>query len=66
MVQLGGRCYIILSLSLVSHETGKVKKICLNENYSRVQLGKNLSDMFNIRNALEKGDNLSPLLFNSL
>ena len=28
-------------------------KLCLNETYSRVQVGKNLSDMFPIRNSLK-------------
>jgi len=37
-------------------------KICLNETYSRVWVGKNLSDMFPIRNGLKQGDALSPLL----
>jgi hypothetical protein len=32
--------------------------------YSRVWVGKNLSDMFPIRNGLIQGDSLSPLLFN--
>ena len=31
----------------------RVIKMCLNETYSRVQVGKNLSDMFPIRNALK-------------
>ena len=39
-------------------------KMCLNEMYSTVQVGKNLSDMFPIRNALKQGDALPPLLFN--
>ena len=39
-------------------------KMCLTETYGRVQVGKNLSDMFPIRNGLKKGDDLSPLLFN--
>ena len=34
------------------------------ERYSRVRVGKNLSDMFPIRNSLKQGDALSPLLFN--
>ena len=34
--------------------------MCLTETYSRGRVGKNLSDMFPIRN----GDVLSPLLFN--
>jgi len=38
-------------------------KMCLTETYSRVWLGKNLSDMFPIRNGLEQKDALSPLLF---
>ena len=39
-------------------------KMCLTETYSRVQVGKNLSDMFPIRNGLKQGDALPPLLFN--
>jgi hypothetical protein len=35
----------------------------LNETYSRVRIGKNLSDKFSIENGL-KQDALSPLLFN--
>ena len=39
-------------------------KMCLTETGSRVRVGKNLSDMFPIRNGLKQGDALSPLLFN--
>ena len=39
-------------------------KMCLTETYCRVRVGKNLSDMFPIRNGMKKGDILSPLLFN--
>ena len=39
-------------------------KMCLNEKYSRVRVGKNLSDMFPIRNGLRQGDALTPLFFN--
>jgi len=39
-------------------------KMCPSETYSRVQAGKNLSDMFPIRNSLKQGDAVSPLLFN--
>ena len=39
-------------------------KMCLNEMYSRVRAGKQLSDMFHIGNGLKHGDALSPLLFN--
>jgi hypothetical protein len=36
----------------------------LTETYSRVQVGKNVSDRFPIRNGLKQGDALSPMLFN--
>jgi hypothetical protein len=39
-------------------------KMCLNEIYNKVQVGKNLSDMFPIRNGLKQGDALLPFLFN--
>jgi hypothetical protein len=39
-------------------------KMYLTETYSRVRIGKNLSDKFNIENGLKQGDALSPLLFN--
>jgi hypothetical protein len=39
-------------------------KMCLNETYSRVRVGKHLSDRFPIKNGLKEGDALSPLLSN--
>jgi len=39
-------------------------KIFLHETYSRVRVGKHLSDMFPIMNGLKQGDALTPLLFN--
>jgi len=39
-------------------------KTCLTETHCRVQVGKNLSDIFPIRNVFKQGDALSPLLFN--
>jgi hypothetical protein len=39
-------------------------KMCLTETYGRVQVGKNLSDMFPIRDGLKKEVALAPLLFN--
>ena len=41
-------------------------KMSLSETYSRVRVGKNVSDRFLISNGLKQGDTLSPLLFNLL
>jgi len=42
----------------------RLMKVCLNETYSRVRVGKHLSGMLPVRNVLKHGDALSPLLFN--
>jgi hypothetical protein len=39
-------------------------KMCLNETYNRVWVGKRLSDMFPIKNCLKQVDALLQLLFN--
>jgi hypothetical protein len=39
-------------------------RMCLNETYSKVRVGKLLSGKFPIQNGLKQGDALSPLLFN--
>jgi hypothetical protein len=39
-------------------------KMCLNETYDKVHIGKHLSDNFPTKNGLKQGDALSPLLFN--
>jgi hypothetical protein len=39
-------------------------KMCLNETYIKVCIGKHLFDSFPIQNGLKQGDALSPLLFN--
>jgi len=44
-------------------KTVSLIKVCLSDTYSRVRVGKNLSDVFSISNGL-KQDALSPLLFN--
>jgi hypothetical protein len=41
-----------------------ITKMCLNETYSIVHIGKNLSDKFPIQNVLKQGDAVSPLLIN--
>ena len=38
--------------------------MCLTEMYSRVRVGKNLSDMLPVMNDLKQGDAILPLLFN--
>jgi hypothetical protein len=38
--------------------------MCLNETYSKVHIGKHLSDIFPIQNGLKQRDALLPLLFN--
>ena len=42
----------------------KLVKMCSTATYSRVRVGKNLSDWFPIRNGLKQGDALLLLLFN--
>ena len=52
---------ILIEFGIPMQQVGLIK-ICLNETYSRVWVGKNLSDMFPIRNDLkQEGDPLSPL-----
>jgi hypothetical protein len=38
-------------------------KTRLNKTYSKVRIGKHLSDNFPIQNALKQGDALSPMFF---
>jgi hypothetical protein len=56
--------YNILSEFFISMKLERLIKECLTEAYSSVRLGKNLSDMFRIRNGLKKGDAVPPLLVN--
>ena len=56
--------YNILTEFGIPKKLVRLIKMCLTETYSRVRVGKNLSDMFAIRNGLKQGDVLSPLLFN--
>jgi len=44
-------------------ELVRLIEMCLTETHSRVWVGKNLSDIFPIRNGLRKGDALLSLLF---
>jgi len=56
--------YNILIEFVIPMKLERPIKMCLIETYSRVRVGKNLSDMFPIRNGLKKGEVPSPLLFN--
>jgi hypothetical protein len=65
MIQLGGKYCAIFSESLKVHmRLVRLIKMCLNETYSKVHIGKHLSDNVPIQNCLKQGDALSPLLFN--
>jgi hypothetical protein len=39
-------------------------KVCLNDAYSKVRIGKHVSHVFLIQNGLKQEDALSPFLFN--
>jgi hypothetical protein len=41
----------------------RLNGVCLDEPYSKVRIGRHLSDSFPIQNGLKQGDALSPLLF---
>ena len=56
--------YNILIEFGIPMKLARLIKMCLTETYSRVRVGKHMSDMFPIRNGLKQGDGLSPLLFN--
>jgi hypothetical protein len=43
---------------------GRLIKMCLNETYSKVCIGKHMFGSFPIQNGLKQGDALLPLLFN--
>jgi hypothetical protein len=58
---------LLYSIPIECRETMKLVrqiKMCLNETYSKVCIGKHLSDLLPIQNVLKHGDAISPLLFN--
>jgi len=65
MIRLGGG---VLHNTLIEFgipmKLVRLIKMYLTATFSRVRVGKTLSDMFPIRNGLKQGDALSPLLFN--
>jgi hypothetical protein len=56
-------CSICIDFGVPRKQAGLIK-MCLDETYSTVRIGKNTSDKFPIQNGLKQGDSLSPLLFN--
>jgi hypothetical protein len=47
--------YNILTEFVIPKKLVSLIKMCLNETYSRVRVGKHLSDMFPIKNGLKRG-----------
>jgi hypothetical protein len=56
--------YNILTEFWVPMKLLRLNRMCLNEAYSKVLIGKNFFHNFHIQNGLKQGDALSPLLFN--
>ena len=50
--------------SVIPMKLVRLIEMCLNETYSRVQVGQRLSDVFSIKNGSKEGDAFLPLLFN--
>jgi hypothetical protein len=55
--------YNILIEFGISMKLIRLIKMCLYETYSKVRIGKHLSDNFAIQNGLKQGDALTPMLF---
>jgi hypothetical protein len=52
--------YNILIEFVIPMKLVRLITMCLNETYSKVHIGKHLSDSFPIQNGLKQGDVLSP------
>ena len=56
--------YNILTLVGIPVKMVRLIKMCLNENYSGVRVGRYLCDKFPIMNGVKQGDALLPLRLN--
>jgi len=48
----------------ISMKPGRLRKMCQNESYNTVQVGKHMSDTFPTTIGMKQANTLSPLLFN--
>jgi len=64
MLQQIAVLYNILFQFGVPMKLVRLMKLCLNDTHSRVQVGKNLSDVLPIENVLKQGAALVTLFFN--
>ena len=64
MIRLREKFYNIFTEFDIPKKLGRLIKMCLSETYSRVRVGRFLSDAFPIHCGLKQGDVLSPLLSN--
>jgi hypothetical protein len=60
MIQLGGKYCTVFSEFGVPMKLVRLIKMCLNETYSKVCVGKHLFYMFPIQKGLKEGNALSP------
>jgi hypothetical protein len=56
--------YNILLEFGIAKKLVRLIKMCLNETYSKIRVGKHLPNTSPIQNGLKQGNALSPLLFN--
>jgi hypothetical protein len=54
---------VLHNILIVPRKLVRLIKMCLNETYGKIRIGKYLSGAFPIHNGLRQGDALSPLLF---
>jgi hypothetical protein len=55
--------YSILMEFRIPIKLVRLTKLCVNETYGKVRIGKHLSECHPIQNGVKQGDDLSPLLF---